>query len=352
MLRLYRPGDDVLSALMRRFLDADEDWLRVAQADAADPLHLVALAEHGERNPGRSALFAFLSGTATAPSHPAHDFFRERYRDARKRTAAALATLAIDDASGEAVRLLAAWDGLQIHARYTPAGRAAPMLAYRLALLGADVRDAAPRRSPSPSPTALDPSPAARGYPAADALRARAMDSARAELSDRGYHGLTIQAVADRAGIPKSTLLHHYPSKPSLLAAVLAERDASIAIAPVERTMAPEDALRHYVGRTSDDAEPPMVALYTVLFSEATAPAHPAHAYFRERHLSVRAQLAPLFDELHRSGSLPRQADPALEAEWFAALRDGIQIQSLYESAISIRGTLDAYLDRLLSRSP
>lgn len=56
-----------------------------------------------------------------------------------------------------------------------------------------------------------------------DLVRQRLLDCAAQILVERGLAGLTVQAVADAAGVTKGGLLHHYPSKQKLTEAVFAE---------------------------------------------------------------------------------------------------------------------------------
>jgi AcrR family transcriptional regulator len=52
----------------------------------------------------------------------------------------------------------------------------------------------------------------------ADELRRAALD----EFAAAGYHGTSLQQIADRAGVSKATVLYHFASKEVLLEAVLA----------------------------------------------------------------------------------------------------------------------------------
>lgn len=49
-------------------------------------------------------------------------------------------------------------------------------------------------------------------------------DAVLRELADRGYGGLTVEGVAARAGIAKSTLYRHWPDGAALIADTLASR--------------------------------------------------------------------------------------------------------------------------------
>lgn len=79
-----------------------------------------------DEEPGLIELYAVVSSEAAAPTHPAHEYLRERYR----RTIAYFRLLIEQaqrqgkipgtvDSWREAVRLVASWDGLQLRALYT-----------------------------------------------------------------------------------------------------------------------------------------------------------------------------------------------------------------------------------------
>ncbi|MDN4478406.1 TetR/AcrR family transcriptional regulator [Demequina sp. SYSU T00039] len=83
--------------------------------------HLVETAARNAAAPGIVELFATLAGEATAPSHPAHDFFVARYASLLGMVERAYRELAEDgrltpgvDPADAARRLVAVMDGLQV----------------------------------------------------------------------------------------------------------------------------------------------------------------------------------------------------------------------------------------------
>ena len=68
-----------------------------------------------------------------------------------------------------------------------------------------------------------------------DAQRA-ILDAAWAELTERGYAGMTFDAVADRAGTSKPVLYRRWPSKGALLPALLAHRGVMVSTAELPET--------------------------------------------------------------------------------------------------------------------
>ena len=55
----------------------------------------------------------------------------------------------------------------------------------------------------------------------AQATRRRLLDSAFNSLVEDGYFGTSTVKVATRAGVARGTMLHHYPTKDSLVLATL-----------------------------------------------------------------------------------------------------------------------------------
>jgi TetR/AcrR family transcriptional regulator len=64
--------------------------------------------------------------------------------------------------------------------------------------------------------TGPDPRPEPRD------ARGAVLHAATRLFAERGFDGTTIQAIADALGVTKTAVLHHYPSKEELRAAVLA----------------------------------------------------------------------------------------------------------------------------------
>lgn len=82
---------------------------------------LVGLVEHNARVPGLVELHCVLSAEATAPDHPAHDYFVNRYRRVQGFTTEALRQMRAEgqladgvDVDSAARTLVALMDGLQV----------------------------------------------------------------------------------------------------------------------------------------------------------------------------------------------------------------------------------------------
>jgi AcrR family transcriptional regulator len=163
--------------------------------------------------------------------------------------------------------------------------------------------------------------------------RERILEETLKIVSQRGYHGFGLQELADRCGLTKAGLLHHFGSKEQLLIALLRDRDARDEMALAGRyhqgtepgttppLSAVIDLLRATALRNSGQAE--LVRLYAVLRTEALNAAHPAHGFFRARE----AARLDLFTELVS----PYVDDPRSMARQIIALMSGLEEQWLRE---------------------
>lgn len=373
LLRHFARKDALLAAVVGLFeRDNETELLQRMAAEDPGALAYSELARRNETVPGYLALFAALTGEASTPRHPAHEIMRDRYARLRELSTDAIEdaiaqdTVAADrDPGGEAVRIAAAWDGLQLLAQYLPdrVDIAEALESHEQALAlptgWREAEEPAPAESaapvpPMPSFTAAEPEPAL-GYRVGRERRARILDGATALFAQAGYGDTSLRDIAERVGVSKSTLLHYYGSKEELLSAVLRHRDRLIAsrasYVPADRSA---DELRALPRGARENAAtaPGLVEVYAVLSSEAVPADHPAHAYFEERFRGVVDHFAALFRAAQEDGDLPAHRDPEFEAVWLTALWDGLQYQWLYDrDAVDVAFHLNAHLDDVLPRA-
>jgi AcrR family transcriptional regulator len=154
--------------------------------------------------------------------------------------------------------------------------------------------------------------------------RAEVVAEATRLVAERGFNGISLQAVADACGMSVPGLLHYVGTKDGLLVAVLAHRDevdlevAGLA-SPPDQIASPRAVLDALMAHNAGQKE--IVRLYTVLNAESLNPDHPAHEYFTRRYVDsferLRALLGP-----HYEGA------DALAHDIIAAM-DGAQLQWL-----------------------
>ncbi|MFB7882625.1 TetR/AcrR family transcriptional regulator [Microbacterium sp. NPDC056057] len=372
LLRHFATKDELLAAVVGLF-ERDNETELLERMAAEDPgaLAYSELARRNETVPGYLALFAALTGEASTPRHPAHEIMRDRYARLRELSADAIDeaitqdTVSADrDPRGEAVRIAAAWDGLQLLAQYLPAqvDIAETLETYEASLAlpvgWRDADDPPPAATaapvpPMPSFASTDAAPS--GYRVGRERRALIVDGATALFAEEGYGDTSLRDIAERVGVSKSTLLHYFGSKEDLLSAVLSHRDQQIEsradYVPADRAVEELRGLPR--GATVNAATAPgLIEVYAVLSCEAVPADHPAHVYFEERLRGVVDHFTALFRAAQEDGDLPSHRDPEFEALWLTALWDGLQYQWLYDrSSVDVAAQLTAHLDDVLPRS-
>ncbi|MEU4240999.1 TetR/AcrR family transcriptional regulator [Actinoplanes sp. NPDC026619] len=190
------------------------------------------------------------------------------------------------------------------------------------------------------------------GYAKGRAKRRDILDQATALFGEAGYRGTSLREIAARCGISHPGLLHHFPTKQSLLLAVLEHRDEVDSVWITQGSPAGAAALRRLVDLVALNAtRRGIVELFTTLSAEATAADHPAHAYFVERYRALVHDLRTAYTEARDAGDLRPGVDPALAARELVALMDGLQIQWLLDdTSVDMAAAIAVHLQTQLTR--
>ncbi|WP_307807424.1 TetR/AcrR family transcriptional regulator [Naasia sp. SYSU D00948] len=188
-------------------------------------------------------------------------------------------------------------------------------------------------------------------YAKSEQTRKSIIDSALSVFAESGYRSGSLRTVADRVGMSEAGLLHHFPSKSALLAAVLEHRDD---LTQEQFDFGSGDG-RHWLRSLIDLAKynastPGVVELFCTLSAEATSPEHPAHQYFAERYDYTRKMARTAFEDLQSRGELRPGVDPASAAKATIALMDGLQIQWLIDrNSVDMAAEVRTYLESLVT---
>ncbi|WP_223171963.1 TetR/AcrR family transcriptional regulator [Microbacterium sp. NIBRBAC000506063] len=332
LLRHFSTKDEVLAAVVGQ-LEAERTPEVLARIEADEPgtLDYASIARENAAIPGYLALYAALAGEASTVRHPAHAYMRDRYANLREIASAGFheaidqGTVSPDrDPMGEAIRLEAAWDGLQLLEQYLPErvsvvdeleareGQFALPVGWR------DPDDSAPTSDPAPLPASpafdrVGGTSADGGYRVGRERRARIVTDALTLFAAEGYGDTSLREIAEKVGVSKSTLLHHYGTKEELLRAVLGERDRLIGsrMSGVPAGRAAELLRDMPAGAAENHARSPgLIEVYAVLSCEAVPVDHPAHAYFTERFRLVTDHFTALFRAAQADGDLPSHRAP------------------------------------------
>lgn len=168
----------------------------------------------------------------------------------------------------------------------------------------------------------------------AEQTRARILDAALDLFGAQGYGATSMSAVAAEAGLSMTGLVHHFPSKPDLLTAVLEARDqADMAelhgggdgrLSPGWACL---DDLAEVVARNATRL--PVVRLFTMLAGEAVDADHPAHDWLVLHHDRARDGVAGALRAGQEAGTVAAGVDPEQVARLVVAVMDGLQVQWL-----------------------
>lgn len=165
----------------------------------------------------------------------------------------------------------------------------------------------------------------------ASARREEILRAASEVFAERGYRGASIDAVAERAGLTRQGVLHHYPSKKRLLFALLHLREELNRQHLHSDWNDPDMPARFAEALAFDQGMPSLAQVHSVVMAEAATGQEPARGFARERHRElidrITQGLAGRFGERLPSGLTPETAATAL-----MALFAGLQQQWVVDS--------------------
>lgn len=193
-----------------------------------------------------------------------------------------------------------------------------------------------------------------QGYAKGRARRREIIRVATGFFGRTGYTSATMIDIAAECGISRAGLLHHFPTKESLLEAVLETRDRE----DRERFRANGSTVGDGLGvlrgmvalAEHNRSVPGLIGLYAVLSAEATSALHPAHDYFIARYARIRHGTRTALEQARAGGYLRDGVDLEDAAVELTALMDGLQVQWLLAPAsVDMAEQLRRAIQRLLS---
>ncbi|WP_194820050.1 TetR/AcrR family transcriptional regulator [Nocardia sp. XZ_19_385] len=188
--------------------------------------------------------------------------------------------------------------------------------------------------------------------PRGAARRELILDVALKSFAENGFHGSSIADIAALCGLSQPGLLHHFPTKAALLAAVLDYRDR-IDAQRLEWSDPPRglDAL-HRLARLVDHNThvPGLVQLFTVVTGESVTDDHPAHPWATARYRTLEADLSQALSAGIADGTIRSGVDTHAIARQVVAMMDGLQLQWLLDpESVDMSGLFRSYIDSLIS---
>lgn len=184
------------------------------------------------------------------------------------------------------------------------------------------------------------------------AARRQAIIDAAIELwAETGWRGTGITAVAERAGVSHSGLLHHFGSKDNLLFEVIAEWDRRN-VRRYDGMFQPGglDTLRQIPEfARSLEARPGRSKLFTVLQVENLDSKGPAHEYFVARQRFILDLWAEVIRTGQARGEIRPDVDPQVIASQINAFTDGAPLlRHLNSQVVDLVSLYEHFTDRLI----
>lgn len=162
------------------------------------------------------------------------------------------------------------------------------------------------------------------------------IDAALTVFAEQGYDGATTAAICRQARIGSGTLFHYFPTKLSILLAVLelgVQEVRDLAVTYGER----EDALTallEIVGRTADDAADPRVPGFVRAVAGVMRLPEVAAALDADS-AAQRALLLPVVRRAQRSGEVRVDLPAERIASWLVLFTDGFLERVAVEAQFS-----------------
>jgi len=188
-----------------------------------------------------------------------------------------------------------------------------------------------------------------------DERRGLLVDAAVEELLAHGWSGSSLVRIADRVGLSRAGVLHHFPTKAELLGAVLDVRDdRDITETGLDLATLAEDPRGDSVHRLFDGLRTLMwlnagreetVRLFTLVVGESVAEGHPNAEWVRARYDRLRQGIAAVLSGAIEAEEIPVEVEPLRLATRLIALMDGLQLQWLHApEEIDLAAEFDAAL--------
>lgn len=191
------------------------------------------------------------------------------------------------------------------------------------------------------TPDTLRPHRYAKGA----ARRQEIIRAAMSVFSTIGYNKSSMLEISEKVGLTRAGLAHYFPTKESLLTAVLEWRDSEDhrAFMRTEPSTDAASALEFFRGllrlTAHNSTVPGVIALYSMLTAEASAPDHPAHDFFVRRFQGTIAMMTRNLTVGRSVGIVRDSIDIADFAVRITAVMDGLQLQWLLAPTASATAT-------------
>ncbi|WP_371400414.1 TetR/AcrR family transcriptional regulator [Kribbella sp. NBC_00662] len=147
-----------------------------------------------------------------------------------------------------------------------------------------------------------------RGRPRDAGVEGRVLEAAMTEMRARGYDGMSVDRVAERAGVAKTTIYRRWPSKAELVVAMIAGLRSAVPFEPSGDARRDLTQLVTGIAATLEVIPTTLVADLTAAAAREPRVGDSVRALWAERHAAVTAVIAQAQSE----GLLLAHADPGV----------------------------------------
>jgi AcrR family transcriptional regulator len=191
-------------------------------------------------------------------------------------------------------------------------------------------------------PGAPDPVPPAELDPRVERSRRVILEAVLDELGDVGYGAMTIEGVAARAGVGKSTIYRHWPGKLELVEDAFRTLKAAV-IVPAEGSL--RDRVVDVIGQVACLVENSTYSSCMPALIDAAERDERVQEFHQRFSAERRSVLVDLLRDAVDRGELPAGTDPELLAD---ALVGPILLRRLMLGQTVDPSTAEALVDQLL----
>ena len=177
-----------------------------------------------------------------------------------------------------------------------------------------------------------------RRSPKGEQRRREILAAAAYMFAQGGYDSASLADIARQAGITQAGLLHHFPSKTTLLLTVLDQREVLEEDAPLAHGVG--FLIRFITTLRRHESDPSEMAFFAMISTESATPTHPAHEYFLSRYQGIARDFTVELERVFDAARLPAHISVLDLTRSLVAIADGMRIQWLFEPNVVLRSEL------------
>ena len=149
-------------------------------------------------------------------------------------------------------------------------------------------------------------------------------------FAEGGFHKVKLADIANEVGITQAGLLHHFPSKRTLLMAMLEKRDETYLKSQHKLLATGRPYLEIFIeSLLENEKTPKLVQLFAILSAESLVEEHPAHDWFETRYCRIVTFAEQELGKMIDPAKLPDAMTIEDLARCTIGLADGLRLQWL-----------------------